>query len=254
MPAFWELVSLVVDLAFVLLIILIVRRTRLKKKKGETEAPPARKIGFETAATTPHDRKRRKPKASGFRWMRLFLRRFRPYRLFHSFKVDGFRACCFFDYCPEEQIPSLRDDRDRDLILGFKDGDDTVPIYLVSEFIYRYIPRQEMHKWMLCTIPASTRTKNEARYRNLCERVADTTGIHNGFKEIIILFDRQNSRQKKEDDTVGNLQFGPGVAGKHVLLFDDVITRGTSFVQCAGQIMVKGAASVTGLFLGRTLR
>ena len=36
--------------------------------------------------------------------------------------------------------------------------------------------------------------------------------------------------------------------------FDDVITRGTSFVQCAEQIIKKGAASVTGLFLGRTLR
>lgn len=254
LPAFWELVSLVVDLAFVLLIVWIVRKTRLKKKSGTSESPPARKIGFETASTSPPTRKRHKPRTSGFRWMRMFLRRFRPYRLFHSIRVDGFRACYFFDYCPEEQIRSLRDDRDRDLILGFKDGDDTVPIYLLSEFIYRYIPQREMHKWMLCTIPSSTRAKNDARYRNLCERVADITGILNGFKEIIILFDRQDSRQKKEDDTVGNLQFGPGVAGKHVLLFDDIITRGTSFVQCAEQIMNKGAASVTGLFLGRTLR
>ena len=254
MPAFWELVYLVMDLVFVLLIVWIVRRTRLKKKTGAPEAPPVRKIGFETAATTPHERKRRKPKASGFRWVRFASRRFWPLRLFRSFKVDGFRACYFFDYCPEEQIRSLRDDRDGDLILGFKDGDDIVPIYLVSEFIYRYIPQREIHKWMFCIIPASTRTKNDARYRTLCEHVADMTGIHNGVKEIIILFDRQNSRQHKEDDTVGNLQFGPGVAGKHVLLFDDVITRGTSFVQCAEEIMGKGAESVTGLFLGRTLR
>ena len=254
LPAFWELVSLVVDLAFVLLIVWIVRKTRIKKKTGIAETPPVRKIGFETALTSSSARKRRKPKTSGFHWMRMLLRRFRPYQLFHSFMVEGFRACYFFDYCPEDDIRSHRDDRDRDLILGFKDGDDTVPIYLVSEFIYRFIPEKEMNKWMFCTIPASTREKNERRYRNLCEQVFDMTGIQNGFKEIIILFDRQDSRQKKDDDTVGNLQFGPGVAGKHVLLFDDIITRGTSFVQCAEQIMDKGAASVTRLFLGRTLR
>lgn len=252
LPAFWELLSLVVDLAFVLLIVWIVRKTRFKKKAGTAEAPSVRKIGFDTSPV--QSARKRRPRTTGFRWLRFLLRRVRPYTLCHSFKVDGFRACYFFDYCPEEQIRTLRDDRDRNLILGFKGGDDTVPIYLVSEFIYRYIPQREMHKWIFCTIPASTREKNEVRYLNLCEQVFDLTGIQNGFKEIIILFDRQDSRQRKEDDTVRNLQFGPGVAGKHVLLFDDVITRGTSFVQCAEQIIKKGAASVTGLFLGRTLR
>lgn len=84
--------------------------------------------------------------------------------------------------------------------------------------------------------------------------VSKMTGIQNGFKEIIILYDRTDSRQQKEDDTVWNLQFGAGVEGKHVLLFDDIITRGVSFIQCAEKLKSKGAASVTGLFLGKTLR
>ena len=138
--------------------------------------------------------------------------------------------------------------------MGFKDGKDETAIHLVTEFIFSYIPANELENWMLCVIPASTRAKNEARNRHFCESVSRICGIRNGYKEIIILFDRTDSRHEKTDDTIGNLQFGNGFEGRKVLLFDDIVTRGVSFIQCAEKIVDKGAESVTGLFLGRTLR
>ena len=39
-----------------------------------------------------------------------------------------------------------------------------------------------------------------------------------------------------------------------ILLFDDIVTRGISFIQCADKLMDKGAVWVDGIFLGRTLR
>ena len=148
----------------------------------------------------------------------------------------------------------MRDERNRNLILDFKDGNDETAIHLVTEFIFHYIPADELGRWMLCVIPASTRAKNELRNRHFCESVSRISGIQNGYKEIIILFDRTNSKERKTDDTTCNLQFGNSFAGKQVLLFDDIVTRGVSFMQCAEEIMGKGAESVTGLFLGRTLR
>ena len=140
------------------------------------------------------------------------------------------------------------------MILSFKDGKDETAIHLVTEFIFSYISADELENWMLCVIPASTRAKNEARNRHLCDIVSRISGIQNGYKEIIILYDRTDSRGKKRDDTTSNLQFRNGFVGKKVLLFDDIVTRGVSFMQCAEVIVDKGAESVTGLFLGRTLR
>lgn len=177
-----------------------------------------------------------------------------PSKLYHTFSVGGFPAAYFFDYCPDRADRNVRDERNRNMILAFKDGKDETAIHLVTEFIFGYIPADELEDWMLCVIPASTRSKNEARNRHFCESVSRISGIQNGYKEIIILFDRTDSREKKTDDTTSNLQFGNGFEGKKVLLFDDIVTRGVSFIQCAEGIMGKGAESVTGLFLGRTLR
>lgn len=42
--------------------------------------------------------------------------------------------------------------------------------------------------------------------------------------------------------------------GKNVLLFDDVITSGSSFKQVSAKLLETGAKSVTGIFLSKTTR
>ena len=262
----WEIVELVLAgifglipyyLLWKLISKLISRRNRKKKEEAErAEAEmPRNKIGFQQAVSVGNDNRESVKKFPVWtnalrKWMRVFP----PSRLYHTFTLAGFTGMYFYDYCPERSDRTPRDERNHGLILDFKEGKDDLAIHLVTEFIFRYIPAKELEHWMLCVIPASTREKNEQRYRHFCERVSKVCGIQNGYHEIIILFDRVNSRERKTDNAVANLQFGAGFAGKRVLLFDDIVTRGASFVQCAEQIKSHGAASVTGLFLGKTLR
>lgn len=262
MSFFWTVITTIVEPLCIVAIVIVFRKTRLNRKQKEVleqaakEAivnAPRPKIGFQQAKDAGESEK--PPKLP--KWpviFRRFRRLFPPRNLYQSFKFQSHPCIYFFDYCPDRKDRDLRDDRNRDLILGFKDGATQVPVHLVSEFIYRYIPKSDLMNWIFCVIPASTREKNELRNRHFCELVHTMTGIQNGFKEIIILYDRADSREYKEDDTVWNLQFGAGVTRKHVLLFDDIITHGVSFFQCAEMLKKKGAASVTGLFLGRTLR
>ena len=225
-----------------------------KRKKTGANAQPTNKIGFQQAMAAGGERKPVKKLPTWPNYFRKLAKRFLPSKLYHTFSVGGFPAAYFFDYCPDRADRNVRDERNRSMILGFKDGKDETAIHLVTEFIFSYIPADELESWMLCVIPASTRAKNEARNRHFCESVSRISGIQNGYSKIIILFDRTDSRDKKTDETTSNLQFGNGFAGKKVLLFDDIVTRGVSFMQCAEEIMGKGAESVTGLFLGRTLR
>lgn len=86
------------------------------------------------------------------------------------------------------------------------------------------------------------------------EEVSEATGIRNGFECIRIKFDRKDSREKKEANTVRNLEFDrAGIRGKWVLVLDDITTRGTSFVQCAEKLYANGAEYVCGFFMGKTV-
>jgi pyrimidine operon attenuation protein/uracil phosphoribosyltransferase len=262
MSLFWTIVSTIVEPICIVIIIVVIRRTRLTRKlkgaikeaaKEVAENPPRPKIGFQQAQKA--DESERTPRLPMWpNFFRKIRRLFPPRKLFHSFRAHTFPCCYFYDYCPDRKDRSLRDERNRDMIISYKDGQSEIAVHMVTEFIYRYIPQRDVDNWVFCVIPASTREKNAHRNMLFCALVSKMTGIQNGFKEIIILYDRTDSRQQKEDDTVWNLQFGAGVEGKHVLLFDDIITRGVSFIQCAEKLKSKGAASVTGLFLGKTLR
>lgn len=264
LPYIWQVVMGVAQIAGITTVIVVIRKTRFTRKikktiedavaAGEIEKMKTQfKIGFaEAMGKKKEKRTKRLPLWSNI--FRKIRRLFPSRRLFYSFKANGFPCVYFFDYCPDRDDRGPRDARNREMILSFKDGDNKNAVFLVTEFIFRYIPKKDLENWVFCVIPASTRKKNENRNYDFCEKVSTQTGILNGFSEIKILYDRTDSREHKEDDTVWNLQFGVGVEGKHVILFDDIITRGISFIQCAEKLKSKGAVSITGLFLGKTLR
>ena len=75
----------------------------------------------------------------------------------------------------------------------------------------------------------------------------------NGFNYISIAFDRNDSRECKSSNTISNLNISYSVYGKRIILFDDITTRGTSFIQLANQLKANGALEVYGFFLGKTV-
>jgi phosphoribosylpyrophosphate synthetase len=106
---------------------------------------------------------------------------------------------------------------------------------------------------VVCVIPASTQYKNDLRYKALCTKIAEKFPVINGYNYISIVSDRNDSRGQKSSDTVWNLSFSSNVRGKTVVLFDDITTRGTSFIQVASKLKEQGANNVIGFFLGKTV-
>jgi predicted amidophosphoribosyltransferase len=57
----------------------------------------------------------------------------------------------------------------------------------------------------------------------------------------------------KSLNPASDFQVSSSVRGKNIILIDDVITRGQTFYDTARKLMAAGAASVTGLFLAKTV-
>ena len=174
---------------------------------------------------------------------------------FHYITLGGYNAAYRYDYYPRNRYPYVDADQEsqRRTVWSFKDGAFSIGVSIASDFLDGNFTTEQMQNMVFCVIPASTRYKNETRYKTMCSKIAEKFPIRNGFDYITITEDRENSREQKRSDTIANLTFSGSVYGKDVILFDDITTRGTSFIQAANALKAKGARSVYGLFIGRTV-
>lgn len=250
---FIEVVLLQFGSAFVLLLVVLVylRFTKKPEKTEEvtvhTETPVTERIEWECEDPFARDKK------MGWRggW---------PYigGKYKEIKISDYRAVFCYRYFPSGKYrPDQLNDIDyahQQEILSFKRGEYYRAVELVSEFINGLFWESSRKGWMLCVIPASTLAKNERRFRTFCEKVSKETGIIDGYTLIRRERDRPNTRQGKNDDTLDGLWINESVfVGKKVLLFDDLTTRGTSFVQLADNLISCGAEQVVGFFIGKTV-
>lgn len=176
---------------------------------------------------------------------------------FKEIAFENHRAVYCYDYYPVGKFEESITDKDlahREEILRFKGGDYMPMAALVTDFIKGNFYKGAMQEWMLCAIPASTREKHVQRYAKLLQVVAEATGIGNGLECIRIRYDRKDSREKKDENAIRNLEFDAvRIRGKSILLMDDITTRGTSFIQCAEKLYGCGARFVCGFFMGKTI-
>ena len=174
---------------------------------------------------------------------------------FHYFTLGGYNAAYRYDYYPRNRYPYVDADQEsqRRTVWSFKDGAFSIGVSIASDFLDGNFTKEQLQNMVFCVIPASTQYKNEMRYKAMCSRIAEKFPVRNGFDVITISEDRENSREQKRSNTIANLNFSGSVYGKDVILFDDITTRGTSFIQAANALKEKGARSVYGLFIGRTV-
>ena len=84
--------------------------------------------------------------------------------------------------------------------------------------------------------------------------MAKALKIENGFNYLSAV-EHEETKGSIDKNIVPYLILQPEqYNGKNVLLFDDVITSGTSFKQVAAKLLETGAKSVTGVFLAKTTR
>ena len=174
---------------------------------------------------------------------------------FKYITLGGYKAAYCFDYYPKNRFPSVtaQQEADRRAVWNFKDGSYTYGLNRLADFLDGNFTKEEMKKVVVCVIPASTQYKNDIRYKTMCAKIAEKFPVINGYNYITINTDRSDSRTQKSSDTVWNLSFSSSVRGKTVVLFDDITTRGTSFIQVANKLKEAGASNVHGFFLGKTL-
>jgi len=182
----------------------------------------------------------------------------RKKNLAQKFKYSNiyqYKVAYWCDYYPTKRFPSVNSEADsnRKAIWAFKDGEYSIGVEKAVEFIDGNFTTEQMRNMVLCVIPASTQYKNEIRYKTFCQKVSNKLGLINGYNYISILYDRCDSRKQKSSNTTENLSFSDDVSGKDVVLFDDLSTRGASFFQAATKLKEKGARSVYGFFLGKTV-
>ena len=174
---------------------------------------------------------------------------------FHYITLGGNNAAYRYDYYPKNRYPYVDSEQEsnRRAVWSFKDGAASIGVRVLSDFLEGNYSESQMRSLTLCVIPASTESKNITRYSSMCRQVCEKYSLTNGFNYIQIAYDRSDSREQKSSNTIANLTFSNSVYGRDIILFDDITTRGTSFVQVANELKKHGARSVYGVFIGRTV-
>ena len=108
---------------------------------------------------------------------------------------------------------------------------------------------------MLVPVPASTREKHRTRYEAFCRKLSADMGVADGYGAITVAYDRaQFKGTHGNGDRTANLEFHPEYfKDKCVLLVDDVLTTGSTFLQLRRKLIEHGARFVIGMFLAKTI-
>lgn len=159
------------------------------------------------------------------------------------------------EYLPTRYEAGEREWNNRHAVWNFKDGicsnnilDDMVSI--VNEVV-----KGSKSEYVICFIPASTSSKTTTRYASVARRLMERTGVRTTLSAIKKASDSESGHVAgKSSNPTADFYFDPSFfRGKKVILVDDVITRGRTFVHTADKMMANGALSVVGMFVAKTV-
>lgn len=169
-------------------------------------------------------------------------------------RYEGYLCYSLYDYYPQQYSNiSEKSTIERELIWDFKNGsyNERLPYDIANVIINEKILRSNS---VFAIIPASTAVKTYHRYFHFCHTISTALGITNGYNWIDVINDRDpahNGEGMRGD--VSNLKFSKNFKWKHVILFDDIITTGHSFIATVSSLKSVGViGGVTGIFLGKT--
>ena len=158
------------------------------------------------------------------------------------------------DYLPVRYQANAQQLADRQTCHNFKDGNinDEVKSGFLNKI--QEITNGEKTGWAICFIPASTKSKTQTRYKKLAEAIQAS-----GYKVAIDAIYNEHDHEAghltgKTGNPIEGFGFNTsGIAGKKIIVIDDIITRGKTFQMVAEKLMAMGATTVTGLFLAKTI-
>lgn len=163
------------------------------------------------------------------------------------------------EYIPSKYATTSEEDSDRDFIISFKNGNIFSSIRaakMISQLLADSFSR--LDNVVFAPVPASNFEKNFERYYEFCNMVCQYTGMLNGFQHIKVSGERVAShffKNKIPSRNLKNIKFDSNwFNGKDVIVFDDVITEGSSYAIFSNALEDCGANVWGGCFLGRTFK
>lgn len=139
----------------------------------------------------------------------------------------------------------------RNFVLSFKDGHmDSVD--RAASMVAHYIVAAGLQDATLVCCPTSSPASYLMRFGVFMEEVARIAGIEDGYDLVEVTSIRKEvhmggSRNQK------NYQISPSVKGRKIVLFDDVLTTGQTWLTFATELEALGAEVVQGIFLAEAI-
>ena len=159
------------------------------------------------------------------------------------------------EYLPTRYEASESEWNNRHAVWNFKDGVCCSSILNDLVEIINHIVNGRKSDYVICFIPASTSTKTINRFFSFLRRLTERTGVQATLSAITKTADSEAGHiVGKSSNPTADFCFNSSLfRGKKVILVDDVITRGRTFVQTANKLMANGASSVEGMFVAKTV-
>lgn len=160
----------------------------------------------------------------------------------------------FFDYLSRQYRYVPEDVKmQRQFVLRFKDGIEDAQD-AASRFVADYIISEHLDtdKYTFVCLPASSKAKNELRYKNFMRMVTKRTRNINGYNLVEVTSDRNEVHTGGSRSAI-NFKVSSEVSGKKLIVFDDVETTGMSFARFAAQLEAQGAEVVQAVFLAKAI-
>lgn len=167
----------------------------------------------------------------------------------------SYRYYYTMEYLPTRYEASAREWDNRHAVWNFKDGNCSISI--LDDFcrILGDIVKGSKSDYIICFIPASTSSKTMRRYSSVAYKLTERTGIQATLSAITKTSETESGyKVGKSSNPTADFSFKTDLfRGKKVILVDDVITRGRTFVHTADKLMTFGALSVVGMFVAKTV-
>ena len=158
------------------------------------------------------------------------------------------------EYLPVRYSATTQQQNNRQEVYNFKNGycSSRIKDYIIDKI--KSIVGYSSSRWCVCFIPASTNSKTARRYNELAEAVRREIGCTCSTNIISNKCDRESGHLTgKKSNPSEDFLVDSTIRGKNVILIDDVITRGRTFVTTANKLENEGANSVVGLFVAKTI-
>lgn len=161
-----------------------------------------------------------------------------------------------YKYLPMRYDATPREERDRHLVIDFKEGKENAT-FQVAAYVAAYLKGRRItgESYTFLCLPASSSTVHHTRFAHFAELVCQECGFQNGFHLVKHLQDRKKvhntgARQRFTD----YLHFSEDLINRKVIVFDDVVTTGCTFNLFCEYLKDAGAEVVYGLALAHTIR